>query len=220
MSVLKPLYHNICNSLTSLSFSFTHDAYNFYIFPSPLNPDINFTCQTHCMIFLAKNGFDFNKVFSVGIPYIRESDKDILLSDLKEKHDKLIEQVSQSPSTKNNIPIPDENKATIDDILKRVALFLKSKDKTSLTLESHNSFVRRLIYQSVQDKFGSNVFLQTNKDYTMTVSVGLSKEEIKDMKKTKYLCEKQDLLDNVGFTNVIKLIIQSVSCRMIASCEQ
>lgn len=178
------------------------------MYPSALCPNVNFTCQASSIDFLVKHNFDFNKLFSLGIPYLKDEDVDKLLDKLEDKYEK---KAAAESTPKNQITIPDEHKSTIKKILKKIDEFIKSDSSKSLIIEKYNSFVRRLIYQEAQEKFGTDVFIQTNKDETMTVSAGLSLQEVKDIQKEKQRLEKEEILDNVGFSRVIKLIMESVS---------
>lgn len=48
-------------------------------------PDCRFMCQTSCISFLANQGFDFNKLFKLGIPYLTATDEEKLMKRLEEK---------------------------------------------------------------------------------------------------------------------------------------
>lgn len=107
--------------------------------------------------------------------------------------------------------IPKEHKSTIDGINKKIEDFLKSGNGDGISLGTHNSFIRRLIYSSIQEKFGTQVFLQTNKDQSMTASLARTAQELEEKQKELFQGEKQEILDDVGFSKVIKLIMESVS---------
>lgn len=196
--------------LLRLFFRYTYDAYNFYVYPSALCPNVNFTCQASSIDFLVKHNFDFNKLFKSGIPYLRDDEVDRLLEKLQEKYEKKI--ASETTPSRTPLTVPEEHKSTIDLILSKIDDHIDSKTEgEDLKIEKHNSFVRRLIYQTTQEKYGADVFVQTNKDETMTVKTGLSLEQMKEIQKEKQKSEKQEILDNVGFSKVIKLIMETVS---------
>uniref|UniRef100_A0AAY5EFZ5 Uncharacterized protein n=1 Tax=Electrophorus electricus TaxID=8005 RepID=A0AAY5EFZ5_ELEEL len=92
-------------------------AFNFYIFPKPFSrnsPDIKFICQSSSIDFLASQGFDFNKVFRSGIPYLNQEEE----SQLREQYEERRSQVNGagtpsyiSPnSCKGPVNVPDEHK--------------------------------------------------------------------------------------------------------------
>uniref|UniRef100_A0A7N6C1X5 Poly(A)-specific ribonuclease PARN n=1 Tax=Anabas testudineus TaxID=64144 RepID=A0A7N6C1X5_ANATE len=63
-------------------------TFNFYIFPKPFNrtsPDIKFICQSSSIDFLASQGFDFNKVFCHGIPYLNQEEEAQLREQTEER---------------------------------------------------------------------------------------------------------------------------------------
>lgn len=70
---------------------YTNRAYNFYLWPRPLNrsaPDIRFMCQTSCLDFLSGQNFDFNKLFKDGIPYLTPAETATLINAATEKRNK------------------------------------------------------------------------------------------------------------------------------------
>lgn len=189
---------------TSNFFRYTHQGFNFYIYPST-HSDVNFTCQSKSIEFLAKNGFDFNTLFLHGIPYLKESEMAKLLDRLQEKHDRI-----NSSENFKIIETPPEHSELINKILKEIDEVLKEKTKKKITIEKNNSYIRRLIYSAVEAKYGKKILLESNKNETMTVSVGYSPEEIKNLREENFTNEKKKILNESGFTQVIKLMIDSV----------
>lgn len=66
-------------------------------------------CQTSCMSFLASQGFDFNKLFKLGIPYLTVTEEEKLTRRLEEKH-------KIKDETPELIPISDDDRPQIEDI--------------------------------------------------------------------------------------------------------
>ena len=66
-------------------------------------------CQTSCISFLASQGFDFNKLFKFGIPYLTASEEEKLVKRLEEKQ-KLREE------TVELLPITDVERPQIEEI--------------------------------------------------------------------------------------------------------
>uniref|UniRef100_A0A673HJD3 Poly(A)-specific ribonuclease PARN n=1 Tax=Sinocyclocheilus rhinocerous TaxID=307959 RepID=A0A673HJD3_9TELE len=67
-------------------------AFNFYIFPKPFSrtsPDIKFICQSSSIDFLASQGFDFNKVFRSGIPYLTQEEESQLREQYEERRSQI-----------------------------------------------------------------------------------------------------------------------------------
>lgn len=155
---------------------------------------------------MIENGFDFNKVFKYGIPYLKESEIEVLLEKLEERQKR--SEVSESfPKVENS----SEHTSTINSIISNIDNILETKSKKSFTTEKYYRYVRKLIYNAVQQKYGSSILLETNKDETMTISVGFCADEIKNIQKENYLKEKNKILDEAGFCKVVRLIIDSVS---------
>lgn len=78
-----------------------------------------------------------------------------------------------------------------------------------------NAFLRRLIYQTAQTKFADKVILKTkqleNKDRILFVTKFKGKEELKK-EENKRIEEERELLEEViGFSKVVKYIVNSVS---------
>lgn len=195
---------------------FTHKAYNFYVFPKP--PDQRgtekcFKSQVSSIHFLVENGFDFNKLYRDGIPYLRQDEEKRLREKLDEKH-----KASGSVKTCNNgdstdvIPVPADKVEFIEDMCSRIKSFMSEEGTEELTLEGCNGFVRKLMYQVVPERF-SGVRLETRKvtggDRVLVASrLGTHEEEqqrVKDLQQA----EIQDLDSAVGFSRVIRMISQS-----------
>ncbi|RXM32436.1 Poly(A)-specific ribonuclease PARN [Acipenser ruthenus] len=99
-------------------------SFNFYVFPKPLNrssPDIKFVCQSSSIDFLANQGFDFNKVFCCGIPYLNQEEE----RKLREQYEERRSQSNgagtpsfMSPnSCKGPVVIPEEHRAFIERVV-------------------------------------------------------------------------------------------------------
>lgn len=192
-----------------LHFRFTHQAYNFYVFPSDYK-DMNFTCQTKSITFLIENGFDFNKLFGQGIPYLKDSEVEKLLENLSEKQYK--PQQFQTAMRGDTAP---ETMAIVKSVMTKIEDILESNSKETFVTEKYNSFLRRHIYCAVQKKYGFDIFVETNKDKSMTIAVGYSEVELKELQVESYLKQKHEILEEAGFTRVIKLIMESVSFQSV-----
>lgn len=189
----------------NFNFRYTHQAYNFYVFPSSYT-DINFTCQSKTIEFLMKHGFDFNKLFKDGIPYLNTIESDKVLEKCQ-KHKHKIAQYDNS----SRIKVPFEHEPAVNTILSQINDLVKLKKKKTFTTERFNSFIRKLIYNSVQHEYGSKILLEPNTDETITIYVGYTEDELEIMKEKNFLEEKNKILGEIGFSKVIKLITDSVS---------
>ncbi|KAK2169445.1 hypothetical protein LSH36_10g14010 [Paralvinella palmiformis] len=214
-------------------------VYNFYIFPRPFSrraPDIRFTCQSSSLDFLASQDFDFNKVFREGISYLLPSEEDRLKAALNEKYAMKDSQENQlqvnqksapssassspayaspqndgTPLTKGPCIIPEEQKSFIEGICSQVDKLLQSGE-SELHLKPSNGYQRKLTYQVIGQRF-NGVHLETKSDskhqrYILVTAVS-SPEELRDKEEKKKAAEFQEVEDAVGFTKVIKMLIES-----------
>lgn len=93
----------------------SYRSYNFYVYPRRRHT--MFQCEGEAMSFLARNNFDFNKLFRDGISYcdIRESER--LKDQLRERQEKRAEVLSTgSPDTGNHILVPEREEALVQRI--------------------------------------------------------------------------------------------------------
>lgn len=200
--------------------------FNFYVFPKPYSraaPDCRFLCQSSSIDFLASQGFDFNKVFKEGIPYLT-STQESELRDLMEERHKQYKQFSspafvtpdsgaEAVTTKGPINVPEEHKDFIEGICKSVEEFLDKDGEENLSLPPCNGFVRKLIYQTVRQRFQSGVHLGAKTDEKKQRYIQVTRikteDEMKMKEQEKQSAELAELEEAVGFTKVIRLISQS-----------
>ena len=66
-------------------------------------------CQASSISFLVNQGFDFNKLFKLGIPYLTQVEEDKL-------NKKLVEKQKMKEDGYDLIPIPDDDKIQIEEV--------------------------------------------------------------------------------------------------------
>ncbi|XP_051940386.1 poly(A)-specific ribonuclease PARN isoform X2 [Hippocampus zosterae] len=193
-------------------------TFNFYIFPKPFNrtsPDIKFICQSSSIDFLASQGFDFNKVFCHGIPYLNHEEEAQLREQTEEKRSQQANGVGTpsyiSPScSKGPAHMPDEHKDFINRVVEKVEALFSSTEKT-IELEPCTGFQRKLIYQTLNWKFPKGLHVETmeiDKERIIQVSK-VDEEERKRREQQKLEKEQMQLNDAVGFSRVIHAISKS-----------
>ncbi|XP_057698915.1 poly(A)-specific ribonuclease PARN [Corythoichthys intestinalis] len=193
-------------------------TFNFYIFPKPFNrtsPDIKFICQSSSIDFLASQGFDFNKVFCHGIPYLNQEEEAQLREQTEERRSQQANGVGTpsfiSPSSKGPAHVPDEHKDFINRVVEKVEALFVGTDKT-VDLEPCTGFQRKLIYQTLNWKFPKGLHVETmeidKKERFIQVSK-VDEEEKKKMEQQKLEKEQGQLNDAVGFSRVIHAISKS-----------
>lgn len=194
---------------------FKQSSYNFYIFRRPLNrniPDQRFLCQASSIDFLISQGFDFNKLFREGISYLNLEEETKYMENLEEKRSERIE--SSTPNTKQDkIAIPPSEQPLVNDAIKSINEYLNGTETKPLQLPKCNPFCRKLIYQETADIFGDKIMVETkqleNKDRVLHVSRIKSKEELELIAKEKYEEDLNILNECVGFTRVLRMIVES-----------
>uniref|UniRef100_A0A452QWD4 Poly(A)-specific ribonuclease PARN n=1 Tax=Ursus americanus TaxID=9643 RepID=A0A452QWD4_URSAM len=128
-------------------------SFNFYVFPKPFNrssPDVKFVCQSSSIDFLASQGFDFNKVFRNGIPYLNQEEE----RQLREQYDEKRLQSNGagtlsyvSPNTsKCPVTIPEDQKKFIDQVVEKIEDLLQSEENKNLELEPCTGLVALNIF--------------------------------------------------------------------------
>ncbi|XP_072916357.1 poly(A)-specific ribonuclease PARN isoform X1 [Hemitrygon akajei] len=193
-------------------------TFNFYVFPKPLSrnsPDVKFVCQSSSIDFLANQGFDFNKVFRDGIPYLNREEERQLREQLEEKHHQSNGTGTPSfmspNSTKGPVVVPEEHRSFIEKIVEKVEDLLKD-DKGSIELEPCTGFQRKLIYQTLNWKFPKGAHVETleneKKERYIVVSK-LDEEERRKREEQKRAKEQEEMNDAVGFSKVIYAISKS-----------
>ncbi|KAM5228377.1 poly(A)-specific ribonuclease PARN [Ctenodactylus gundi] len=194
-------------------------SFNFYVFPKPFSrssPDVKFVCQSSSIDFLASQGFDFNKVFRNGIPYLNQEEE----RQLREQHDEKRSQANGvgalayvSPNaSKCPVTIPEDQKKFIDQVIKKIEDLLHSEEKKTLELEPCTGFQRKLIYQTLNWKYPKGIHvetLETEKKERYIVVSKVDEEERKRREQQKHAKEQEELNDAVGFSRVIHAIANS-----------
>uniref|UniRef100_A0A8C9BH84 Poly(A)-specific ribonuclease PARN n=1 Tax=Phocoena sinus TaxID=42100 RepID=A0A8C9BH84_PHOSS len=180
------------------------------------SPDVKFVCQSSSIDFLASQGFDFNKVFRNGIPYLNQEEE----RQLREQYDEKRLQSNgagalsyTSPNTsKCPVTIPEDQKKFIDQVVEKIEDLLQSEENKSLDLEPCTGFQRKLIYQTLSWKYPKGIHvetLETEKKERYIVISKVDEEERKRREQQKHAKEQEELNDAVGFSRVIHAIANS-----------
>ncbi|CAI9743295.1 (A)-specific ribonuclease PARN-like isoform X1 [Octopus vulgaris] len=195
------------------------NPFNFYIFPKPFkkeSPDQRFLCQSSSIDFLASQGFDFNKVFREGIPYLTPDNEQTLRECLEQKRQLISQHGSSSyfsPLEQKDLEIPADQKVFVDTVCESVQTFVDNSKETVLDLPPCNGFQRKLLYQTLRNKFSNSIHLETKtgerKERFIVVTKISSDEELKKKENEKYSTELTKLDQAVGFSKIIRLISSS-----------
>nr|XP_040134209.1 poly(A)-specific ribonuclease PARN isoform X2 [Ictidomys tridecemlineatus] len=179
-------------------------SFNFYVFPKPFSrssPDVKFVCQSSSIDFLASQGFDFNKVFRNGIPYLNQEEE----RQLREQYDEKRSQANGAGSlayvspnaSKCPVTIPEDQKKFIDQVVEKIENLLQSEENKNLDLEPCTGFQRKLIYQTLSWKYPKGIHvetLETEKKERYIVISKVDEEERKKREQQKHAKEQGKLV--------------------------
>ena len=186
---------------------YSQRSYNFYVFPRPLNraaPDSRFMCQASCISFLATQGFDFNKLFNLGIPYLTTIEEEKLVKRLEERQ-KARDEVQEL------IPISDDDRPQIEEICTRIDEFIAS-DAEELTIDKCNAFIRRLVHQEVRVRWPNKLRVEGKSDCSgpsLVVQRSGTKEEEEQKEIERREREKLEIKQAVGLSLLLRKIADS-----------
>ncbi|XP_062866479.1 poly(A)-specific ribonuclease PARN isoform X2 [Trichomycterus rosablanca] len=193
-------------------------AFNFYVFPKPFSrtsPDIKFICQSSSIDFLASQGFDFNKVFRHGIPYLNQAEESQLREQYEERRNQAngvgTPSYSSPTSCKGPVNVPEEHKDFINRVVEKVENLLNNSEKT-VELEPCSGFQRKLIYQTLNWKFPKGLHVETVEKEKKERCIQISKvdePERRRIEQQKHEREQEELNDAVGFSRVVHAISKS-----------
>uniref|UniRef100_A0A4X2KJS5 Poly(A)-specific ribonuclease PARN n=1 Tax=Vombatus ursinus TaxID=29139 RepID=A0A4X2KJS5_VOMUR len=194
-------------------------SFNFYVFPKPFSrtsPDVKFVCQSSSIDFLANQGFDFNKVFRNGIPYLNQEEERQLREQYDEKRSQsngagTLSYISPNAS-KCPVIIPEDQKKFIEKVVEKIEDLIQSEENKNLDLEPCTGFQRKLIYQTLSWKYPKGIHvetLETEKKERYIVISKVDEEERKRREQQKHAKEQEELNDAVGFSRVIHAIANS-----------
>uniref|UniRef100_A0A671SWA1 Poly(A)-specific ribonuclease RNA-binding domain-containing protein n=1 Tax=Sinocyclocheilus anshuiensis TaxID=1608454 RepID=A0A671SWA1_9TELE len=191
-------------------------AFNFYIFPKPFSrtsPDIKFICQSSSIDFLASQGFDFNKVFRSGIPYLTQEEESQLREQYEERRSQIngAGPVSYTPTSGTGVcKVPEDQR----DFIRMVDCDDDDVLQLNMTINNHVcfSFQRKLIYQTLNSKYPKGLHVETLETEKKERFIQISKvdeEERRRREQQKQQREQEELNDAVGFSRVIRAISKS-----------
>ncbi|KAL1923300.1 uncharacterized protein VTP21DRAFT_8280 [Calcarisporiella thermophila] len=182
--------------LTTFTFSpsnqsFVARPFNFFVFPGEGpnrdSPNRWFTSDSSSLKFLAGHGFDFNKLFLNGIPYMSKESE----IEAKEK----IQEVLNQP----DIAEDDSNREFLQGVRQQIYDWLQNAGQSKLNIPAGNSYLRRLVYQELKKHNG---FLQGVSQEKSIEVTRLNEEE-----RAKSLEEGSQLSPN--FRQVIDALIEA-----------
>ncbi|KAL3245275.1 hypothetical protein MRX96_018092 [Rhipicephalus microplus] len=179
-----------------------------------------FRCQASSLQFLSQHGFDFNKLFSHGVSYLRMEEAAQLSQALSERH----EQQLKGRRLAEQRPVQDiqgggaQGQPTVHRQHPGLGAEVSGQcvrhgDGSALHLSECNGFKRKLIYQEVNARFGDKVQLTTESDSEgmlhIAVRITGTPEEQRARLELKQKKEREDLELAHGFGRVLELLAAS-----------
>ncbi|XP_043944850.1 poly(A)-specific ribonuclease PARN [Protopterus annectens] len=193
-------------------------SFNFYVFPKPFNrtsPDIKFVCQSSSIDFLASQGFDFNKVFRDGVPYLNREEE----RQLREQYEEKLSQANGagtpsfiSPNTaKGPVVVPEEHKVFIDKVVPTSTHQKPTISKTKSWREKYRnltSFNNRIV-ESIPIKDRYIVISRADEEERKRrEQQKQAKEQVRSQERVSAALW-EELNDAVGFSRIIHAISKS-----------
>ncbi|XP_065299675.2 poly(A)-specific ribonuclease PARN-like isoform X3 [Dermacentor albipictus] len=124
---------------------YNYKAFNFYVCPKQTvkgAPDRMFQCQASSLQFLSQHGFDFNKLFSQGVSYLKAEEAAQLRESLSERHALQLREIgspNNGPAKMSKVDIPKDSQGFVDEVLDKVQGFLDSTSDVEMDEDVGNT---------------------------------------------------------------------------------
>lgn len=195
----------------------TCKSYNIYIYPQSQNAV--FSCQGQSLSFLAKHGFDFNKLFTNGISFCNSIEEEKLRQEIKEKQALRMDQIKVrassdevEPSTRSFIPIPENELETFNNIRQQIQEIVDGK-VPEVMLDKLNKFQRKLVYELIEREFTNKVStslkLNENNRKDLIVETKRSEEDELKIEMNRQKDDEIYIAEVVGLRLLLKEISSS-----------
>jgi len=194
---------------------YTTKAFNFYVFPFVSQdvrvPDRIFQMQSSSIDFLCSQGFDFNKAFSRGIPYLKKREAERLCKTLTDKKTRMEEEAKNSGNSPNKIKIELKGKLKnyIENQIAQVKKFISNKEQTEYVFKGVSSFWRKALHEQIPSNFEGQVYLETRKVNGRVCLVclkGNKKDNLKERNEETHKKDMEAFDTATGFSKVIQMI--------------
>ncbi|GAB0088463.1 PARN [Sergentomyia squamirostris] len=187
-------------------------SFNIYLYPRGRKSVFRF--EGSCLDFLAGNGFDFNKLFTKGVTYCSVHDAEKLKGQLAKKHkEKRKQLISKEPDVSSHIQVPEQEQEVVNKACEEIDKFLESADQEEVVFDSYNGFQRKLIYQTIEGKYFTQVSaspkdLERNRKGIVITRKKTLDEEIK-LFEEKCQEEIKKLETEIGVTHIFQALSKS-----------
>ncbi|RUS80050.1 hypothetical protein EGW08_012167 [Elysia chlorotica] len=163
-------------------------------------------CQSSSIDFLVSHGFDFNKVFREGIPFLTAQQEHKMRLSLEQKHS------DQNNQSFTAMEVPENQREFLDGICEKIDAFLAEVDAEPLEIKGCNGLQRKLIYQTVEEKYPlARLETRTgeNRERFLVLHGAKDAEQLAKIDQEKRALQMMELDIQVGFTKVVQAITKS-----------
>lgn len=170
--------------------------FNFYLFPKPQGRNSPvFLSEVSSIRFLSDNGFDFNKLFAKGIPYVSRSEEVNL----------------RQPRAQSNIVLSGNDVRFYDDTCAYIEEWLEKTTAKTTELQPCNSYLLRALYQELPGRFPQlHLSSRKGEGYSKVMVISrLSEEERAEAEAKKEKEKEQAILDQIGVRRVFDALVKA-----------
>ncbi|KAJ3081397.1 hypothetical protein HK102_002366 [Quaeritorhiza haematococci] len=178
--------------------------FNIYVFPLPpangqrgWGLDRAFYCQASTLEFLKRNGFDFNKWITQGVPYAS-----------REEEERIRRKTGTKPEY-SDIPIDDSNREFVESSIAEVKSWLQNSNEKTYVMQPSTSYHRRLVHQEVRKEFNGFVATASGKTPGTVEMTRLTSEERRARLTGEASRIEDDIMEVVGARRIIDAIASS-----------
>lgn len=189
------------------------EAWSFYLWPkvgtSP-GVDRNMLMQLSSIEFLVEHGFDFNKTFRQGIPFISRVDEETRQASIDKQFSAKEESSGQAMKDIDVETLNEDDRGFIGKAIELVGTWVMEGAEEPLTLPACNGFRRRLLHQELPKRFGECLTLA--KDGNGAVA-SLVCEMLEEGGRSAFDQRREDaareaLRQDIGFRHLVDVLIE------------
>ena len=177
-------------------------AFNFFLFPEGDSGEL--CLSIGAIDFLKKNNLDFGKWFSSGIPYVRNSE----IEHIKNR----IYGATNVPASANVVTTQivlskDTDIAFMDRNLSKLKEMIECPDRHEYTFEGCNAYLRRYIYQTVEQLYPDTIVLSKAANVPNGICAKKVTLEMKEAHHRALMQQKDNMFNQaLGFYHVYELL--------------
>lgn len=188
---------------------YTSTTWSFHLFPALGTSGNDFrrwTLQLSSIAFLRDNGFDFNKTFLEGIPYLSRKEE----ADFRARRDP---QTGPVRASERDIVMREDDVVFVEGVVESVNGWREGdKAHEPLHLPPCNAYQRRLLYENLPKRFGEGLVMKkaTTSAGEATIVLSLPNDEQRRQEAEQDAeAFERELLEKIGFRRVWDMVLSS-----------